>query len=161
LFYASIVLGVLSSFATRMVWLCDGNGLYSFGTVGLYFRFVMTNGAPVLDALDTSTERSPEPIMYLASVRPASPLTLSPGPTPSHVYLFYVLCFSCTQRLYRMCICTGIVNYVCSYREHCYWLEVAGRSTPRACTVNGMVKSVLVGQFLINQPDGEKGPVVD
>jgi hypothetical protein len=49
------------TFATRMVWSCDGNGLYSFGTVGLYFRFVMTNGAPVLDA---STERgSPELII--------------------------------------------------------------------------------------------------
>ena len=35
--------------------------LYSFGTVTLYFRFAMTNGAPVLDALYASTERgSPE-----------------------------------------------------------------------------------------------------
>ena len=110
---------------------------YSFGTVTLYFRFAMTNGAPVLDALDASTERgSPELIMYLASVCPASPLTLFPGPTPSHVHLFYVLYFSCTRCLYRMCICTGIVNYVCSYREHCYWLEVAGRSTPCASTIN-------------------------
>ena len=55
------------------------------------------------------------------------------------------------------------MSYVCSCREHYYRLEVAGRFTPHACTINSntLVKSVLFGQFLTNQPDGEKGPVVD
>ena len=55
------------------------------------------------------------------------------------------------------------MSYVCSCREHYYRLEVAGRFTPHACTINSntLVKSVLFGQFLTNQPDGEKGHIVD